>query len=209
MILFSLDLMPLHIRNADLAIYAVHGCYWAAMIVGRLAGRKWKRSGDSGIVAREVKTAKYSRVLVGVHFVAFAFLYSGIASAVFQGQTPIWFPGQRIVGGVIIGVGAALAASAMLYFQSWRFRAEVSSGHRLATGGPFSVLRHPVYMGLNLLALGSAFWIPTGVVWIGFVLMLIGSDLRGRAEEKLLLESFGDNYLDYKARTSRCVPGIY
>jgi protein-S-isoprenylcysteine O-methyltransferase Ste14 len=201
--------MTLHIRNSDLAIYAVHGCYWAALIVARLAGRNRKRSEDSRIVAREKKTAKYSRVLVGVHFVAFAFMYSGIGAAVFQGQTPTWFSGQRIVGGIIIGVGAALAASAMLHFQSWRFRAEVSSGHQLATGGPFSVLRHPIYTGLNLLALGSAVWIPTPVVWIGFVLMLIGSDLRGRTEEKLLLESFGDDYVDYKARTWRCVPGIY
>jgi protein-S-isoprenylcysteine O-methyltransferase Ste14 len=201
--------MTPQIRTSDLAIYAAHGCYWAALMVARLVGRKWKRSDDSGIVARGKKTAKYSRVLVGVHFVAFAFMYSGIGAAVFQGQTPTWFSGQRIVGGIIIGGGAAVGASAILYFQSWRFRAEVSSGHQLATGGPFSVLRHPIYAGLSLLALGSAFWIPTRLVWIGFVLMLVGGDLRGRAEEKLLLESFGDVYVNYKARTWRCVPGIY
>ncbi len=199
----------LQIRNCDLAIYAAHGCFWVALLAARLAGRKQKQSEGSGIVAREKKTAKYSRVLVGIHFVAFAFMYTGIGAAVFQEQTPTWFSGQRIVGGIIIGVGAALSASAMLYFRSWRFRAEVSSGHQLATGGPFSVLRHPIYMGLNLLALGSAFWIPTCLVWIGFVLMLVGGDLRGRAEEKLLIETFGDDYVDYRAKTWRCVPGIY
>ncbi len=48
---------------------------------------------------------------------------------------------------------------ALDYFRSWRFRAKLDEGHQLATGGPFRLLRHPIYMGLNLLALGSAFWV--------------------------------------------------
>jgi len=201
--------MTSQIPDADLAIYALHGGFWAAMMIGRWAGRKRKRSENIGIIAKEKKTAKNSRMLVGVHFLAFGFMYSGIDAAVFRGQTPTLFTGQRLVGGIIIGVGAALAASAMFYFQSWRFRAEISSGHQLATDGPFSVLRHPIYVGLNLLALGSAVWIPTPLVGIGFGIMAVGSELRGRAEEKLLLDSFGKDYADYKARSWRCVPGIY
>lgn len=196
-------------RTGDVAIYAVHACFWLALVAARLAGRKKRQGAENSSVAREKKTARHSRLLVWIHFAAFAVLYSGIAAAVFGGQTPAWFSGQRIVGLAIIGVGAALAASAILHFRSWRFRAEVSAGHQLATGGPFSVLRHPIYMGLNLLALGSAFWIPTLVIWTSFILMLIGSELRGRAEEKLLLEIFGKDYVAYKARTWRCIPGVY
>ena len=51
-------------------------------------------------------------------------------------------------------------------FRSWRFRATLDKGHQLATGGPFSLLRHPIYMGLNLLALGRAIWVPTLTLWI-------------------------------------------
>ena len=98
---------------------------------------------------------------------------------------------------------------ALVYFRSWRFRATLDKGHQLATGGPFRILRHPIYMGLNLLALGSAIWIPTPVVWTAFVLMAIGSDLRARAEEPLLLKVFGSAYREYSARTRRFVPGIY
>ena len=64
-------------------------------------------------------------------------------------------------------------------------------------------------MGLNLLALGSAIWVPTSVVWAAFVLMAIGSDLRARAEESLLIQVFGSSYREYYARTRRFVPGIY
>jgi protein-S-isoprenylcysteine O-methyltransferase Ste14 len=113
------------------------------------------------------------------------------------------------VGAVVIAAGAALMSWARVWFASWRFRAKLDASHQLATGGPFRYLRHPIYMGLNLLALGSAVWDPTLVVWIAVVLMVVGSDLRGRAEERLLANAFGAAYADYLQRTSRFLPGIY
>jgi len=98
---------------------------------------------------------------------------------------------------------------ALLSFRSWRFRAAVDSRHQLATGGPFRLLRHPIYLGLNLLALGSAIWIPTPVMWTAFILMAIGGDLRARAEEALLMQTFGSTYRAYIARTRRFIPGVY
>jgi protein-S-isoprenylcysteine O-methyltransferase Ste14 len=64
-------------------------------------------------------------------------------------------------------------------------------------------------MGLNLLALGSAIWVPTPTLWAACLLMAIGSDLRGRAEERILNEAFGDSYRDYCRHAKRFVPGLY
>jgi protein-S-isoprenylcysteine O-methyltransferase Ste14 len=64
-------------------------------------------------------------------------------------------------------------------------------------------------MGLNLLALGTALWVPTTLLWVAFVLMAVGSDLRARAEEALLERIFGPSYREYIARTRRFVPGVY
>ena len=136
-------------------------------------------------------------------------MYFGIGYAVIPGRVPNWFPGQRVAGTLVIAGGAALMVWALVYFRSWRFRAAVEKGHELATGGPFRILRHPIYMGLNLLALGSALWVPTAIVWAAFVLMAIGSDLRARAEEILLKQAFDPAYGEYCARTRRFVPGIY
>jgi protein-S-isoprenylcysteine O-methyltransferase Ste14 len=122
---------------------------------------------------------------------------------------PAVWAGQRVVGALVIAAAAALICWALAHFASWRIRAKLEAGHRLATDGPFRHLRHPIYMGLNLLALGSAIWVPTPVLWMSVVLMCIGSDLRARAEEKLLLQVFGAAYRDYCQRTSRFVPGIY
>jgi protein-S-isoprenylcysteine O-methyltransferase Ste14 len=140
---------------------------------------------------------------------AFGVMYFGLGQAVIPSRVPEWFPGQRLVGASVIVSGAALMSWALVYFRSWRFRAKLDQGHQLATGGPFRLMRHPIYMGLNLLALGTAIWVPTAIVWVGFALMVLGSDLRARAEEKLLEQSFGEPYRSYLARTQRFVPGIY
>ena len=64
-------------------------------------------------------------------------------------------------------------------------------------------------MGLNLLALGNAVWMPAILTWGSFGLMVIGSDLRGRAEEGLLAGAFGTEYEKYVKKTWRFVPWIY
>jgi protein-S-isoprenylcysteine O-methyltransferase Ste14 len=64
-------------------------------------------------------------------------------------------------------------------------------------------------LGLNLLAVGSAVWAPTLVTWIAAGLMVLGSDLRARAEERLLTGTFGETYSTYCQRTARFVPGLY
>jgi protein-S-isoprenylcysteine O-methyltransferase Ste14 len=197
------------IHLADLAIYIAHAAFWGVFVVARITSRRTTQSEPDGPVPREKRTAKYSRLVMATHFVAFSLMYTGIANAIFSGRVPDWFAGQRAAGAIIIGIGAVLGASALLYFRSWRFRAALNEGHQLATGGPFAVLRHPIYMALNLLALGSALWIPSPLVWAGFVLMLLGGDLRARAEEALLGETFGADYQVYRKKTWRFIPWIY
>src|SRR5437016_2660672 len=131
--------MTMHFRFADLAVYAAHCGFWGAFVIARLASRQANQSEPDGPVSQEKRTANYSRLLVGIHFAAFAVMYTGIGAAVFSGRVPDWFAGQRLAGAAMIGLGAALAVSAVLYFRSWRFRASVSEGHQLATGGPFAV----------------------------------------------------------------------
>ena len=193
--------------NIDFLIYAVHTLFWWAFVITRLLLRRRDRNQDAA-EAQET-AAPYSRALVGFHAIAFALMYIGIGIAVVPHRVPTWFTGQRVVGSLIISAGAALVVSALIYFRSWRFRAAVDARHQLATEGPFRFLRHPIYMGLNLLALGSAIWVPTTILWVAFVFMAIGSDLRARAEECLLTQVFGSAYREYSARTRRFVPGIY
>jgi protein-S-isoprenylcysteine O-methyltransferase Ste14 len=199
--------------HIDYLIFVPHSAFWLSFVFTRMLIGRRNRSdgGDSGStpVPPQETAAPFSRALVAFHGLAFVMMYIGIDLAVIPNRVPGWFSGQRIVGSLFIFGGAVLVVAALIYFRSWRFRAAVDAQHELATGGPFRFLRHPIYMGLNLLALGSAIWVPTAIVWAAFVLMAIGSDLRARAEESLLTQVFGSAYREYSARTRRFVPGIY
>jgi len=201
----------------DIYIYALHVAFWATFVLTRVLVRARGVTPPSPlstnivppVVPAPVATARFSRLAFVPHLIAFAFLYTGIDNAVFHRRVPEWFAGQRIVGSLIILASAVLADSALIYFRSWRVRAQIEANHQLATGGPFRYLRNPIYMALNLLAIGSAIWIPTTTVWIAVALMCIGSDVRARVEEGVLRETFGEEYRAYAARTRRFIPGIY
>ena len=199
--------------NRDFAIYAVHGVFWWAFgltrLILRLRDRDHPVGPETAPAAQQERTAPFSRAVLVFHILAFGVMYVGVAKAVVPGRVPVWFAGQRVVGTLVIFGGAALTCWTLVHFRSWRFRAKLDASHRLATGGPFRILRHPIYMGLNLLAFGTALWVPTAIVWGAFVLMVIGSDLRARAEETLLEQAFGEAYREYRARTRRFIPGIY
>src|SRR5712671_1737912 len=158
----------------DFVLYAVHVAFWWSFGITRFLTRP-KDSGSAepneAPVSAEERTAPFSRTLVLVHSVAFFTMYAGMALAIMTRHVPIWFPGQRIAGTLIIALGAGLVSWAVAHFSSWRFQARLGRGHELATQGPFRVMRHPIYMGLNLLAFGSAIWVPTRVVWLSVVLM--------------------------------------
>lgn len=199
--------------NPDLLVYGVHGAFWGSFCLTRVLARTAHQAPAEGAVetpvARRERTATFSRSLLALHMLAFGVMYFGIGNAVLPNRVPTWFVGQRIAGACVIGVGAALMSWALFAFRSWRFRAKLEQGHQLATGGPFRLLRHPLYMGLDLLALGTAIWVPTVATWAGFVLVAVASDLRARTEEALLARAFGHDYTEYCRRTKRFIPGLY
>src|SRR6185295_1844879 len=98
----------MHIRFADLAIYMAHTVFWSVFVFAKIASSRSKQAEPNGPVAQEKRTAKYSRLLVATHLVAFGFMYTGIGNAVFSGRAHDWFAGQRVVGAIIIGIGAVL-----------------------------------------------------------------------------------------------------
>jgi protein-S-isoprenylcysteine O-methyltransferase Ste14 len=199
--------------NPDLLIYVVHIAFWGSFGFTRFilrAPTKVTASGaDTSPVARHEQTAPFSRSLIAFHMAAFGIMYFGIANAVLPNRVPVWFVGQRLVGAFLIAVGAALMSWALVCFRSWRFRAKLYQGHQLATEGSFALCRHPLYMGMNLLSLGTAVWVPTAIVWIAFALMVLGSDLRARSEEALLAKAFGSIYTEYRRLTKRFIPRLY
>lgn len=198
-------------RHFDLGIYIAHAAFWLAFAAGHLIARnRFRRTTDTSVSSADASGgAPRARLLVGIHMVAFALMYTGMERAVFRVGMPTVPPFLRWAGGLLILLGGALICWARLAFASWRFRAQIDLGHQLATGGPFQFVRHPIYAALDLLALGTALWIPTLLVWLGTLLMVVTGHLRARAEEVLLERAFGNTYREYRRRTRRFIPGLY
>lgn len=75
----------------------------------------------------------------------------------------------------------------------------------MMTSGAYRLVRHPIYSGMLIAALGTSLviGIPGLLILLGFVAMVIS---RIGVEERLMLQLFGDRYLQYKKRTKMLIP---
>jgi protein-S-isoprenylcysteine O-methyltransferase Ste14 len=85
----------------------------------------------------------------------------------------------------------------------------IQEGHTLVTHGIYSRIRHPSYLGLLVNALGWALAFRSGVGVLLTALLIPPLVARMNAEERLLESHFGQQYVTYRAKTSRLLPGIY
>jgi len=92
----------------------------------------------------------------------------------------------------------------------WSVTLELRENHRLITQGVYRYVRHPMYAALFLYAIGQALVLPNWVAGPSyFVALGILFAFRIRAEERMMLETFGDEYAAYMARTKLLVPRIW
>jgi len=94
--------------------------------------------------------------------------------------------------------------------KNWSVTLEIKDAHKLITGGVYRHVRHPMYSAFFLWALAQLILIPN---WIAGPAGLIGFGIlyafRIGREEKMMLDTFGDEYRAYSARTARLIPGVY
>jgi protein-S-isoprenylcysteine O-methyltransferase Ste14 len=115
-------------------------------------------------------------------------------------------------------IGAAVFGASLLLFQlvhqqlagNWSVTLEIRKRHTLVTTGLYRHIRHPMYSAFWLWALAQALllpnWIAGSAGLVGFGTLFFGRLWR---EERLMTETFGDDYRAYMARTKRIIPGVF
>jgi protein-S-isoprenylcysteine O-methyltransferase Ste14 len=105
------------------------------------------------------------------------------------------------------GIGIATWARVCLG-RNWGMPMTVRARPTLVRSGPYRVVRHPIYGGLLLAALGSA--LVTGPGWL---VVVIGAAayfvVSLRVEESDMARAFPDQYPDYAGHTKRLIPFVY
>jgi len=114
------------------------------------------------------------------------------------------------LGSIVAVAGAALVLRSRAELgAAWSFVPKAGQETGLMTTGPYSVVRHPIYLGLTLLAMGQALAFGS---WPAVVIVLSGIvptfAWRSRAEEKLLSRTFGERYAAYRQRTQMIIPYV-
>ncbi len=94
--------------------------------------------------------------------------------------------------------------------KEWSLTARLLEGHKLATSGPYALVRHPIYTGMlgMLVATGLAIshW---AALLVALLVFFVGTTIRVRSEERLLREAFGQQFENYARNVRAIVPGLY
>jgi protein-S-isoprenylcysteine O-methyltransferase Ste14 len=115
-------------------------------------------------------------------------------------------PRNWIIGFALIVLGEAIRLAGVAAAGTVT-RRRSRTVQRLVTYGIFAWMRNPLYVGNFLIWLG--FIVISGVLWfipVAIALFAIEYTLIVRYEEGVLESIFGEEYLLYKARTSRWFP---
>jgi len=120
-----------------------------------------------------------------------------------HGEADLW---NWLFGFVLIAIGEATRLAGVAAAGTVT-RRRSRTVQRLVTYGIFSWMRNPLYVGNFLIWIG--FTVISGVLWfipVAIVLFAIEYTLIVRYEEGVLESIFGEEYLEYKARTPRWLP---
>jgi protein-S-isoprenylcysteine O-methyltransferase Ste14 len=111
---------------------------------------------------------------------------------------------------MVLGPLAVLLAWAAAHRlgKQWRYEAALSEDHELIQTGVYGWLRHPIYASM------LAMFLTTGLAWswwpktvVGLIFFVAGTEIRIRAEERLLMGRF-PAYAEYRKRTYAYVPFV-
>ncbi|HTJ04247.1 MAG TPA: isoprenylcysteine carboxylmethyltransferase family protein [Caldimonas sp.] len=118
-------------------------------------------------------------------------------------------PAVEWTGAVLVAAGLAFAVWARIHLgANWSGIVTVKRGHELVTGGPYAIVRHPIYTGLVLAFVGSAIALGElrGVLAVAVVAASLWRKLR--LEERWMAEQFGADYERYRRRVRALVPFV-
>lgn len=154
---------------------------------------------------KEVSSAPVSRWGIFLVMVGFALTWAYVRPPGFQKSS------LSLIASMVLGppsVVLAWAATRHLGKQ-WRYKAALSEDHELIQTGPYRWLRHPIYasmLGILLATQAAWTWWPMAIGSV--IAFLAGTEIRVRAEERLLASRFGSSFSTYRSRTYAYIPFI-
>ena len=114
------------------------------------------------------------------------------------------------IGLVLTILGMGVEFSTQLYLgRNYSTLLNIREEHSLITAGPYRYIRHPMYTALITTGVGLAFLSANWYFALPFIVTIIVIILRIRKEEEIMIDEFGEEYIQYMKRTKRFIPFLF
>jgi protein-S-isoprenylcysteine O-methyltransferase Ste14 len=107
----------------------------------------------------------------------------------------------------IAGLGFSLWARRHLG-RYWSSMVQVKIGHQLIRTGPYRIVRNPMYTGILIAFAGAAIAIGELLAFVALAIGFVSIMVKIQAEEEILTEKFGEEYLRYKREVKALIPFV-
>ena len=107
-------------------------------------------------------------------------------------------------------IGLSFALWARYYLgRSWDAFISLKKDHKLVQTGPYAIVRHPIYSGFMLAAIGTALVMGELRCFIAAAVVIGAWSYKSVWEEIFLLGHFGEEYRMYCGKVKRLVPYVW
>ena len=203
--------MDFFFRISFLVLWATFG------VVRGYYGRKTKTHDSLVGIQEKLKTAgkdmsKGFMILTGVITVV------GCAGLILYLLSPPWWTWTRFpLGEWIQWLGIIVAISPIFFLiwvhrhldTQWSIALELQEGHRLITSGPYTRIRHPMYLGVFVYTIGLILISSDLLVSIFFAFTIWVNYRRIPEEEQMMIDEFGEEYQEYMKRSGKLLPPFH
>ncbi|HTW82085.1 MAG TPA: isoprenylcysteine carboxylmethyltransferase family protein [Terracidiphilus sp.] len=126
-------------------------------------------------------------------------------------EMPFAHHALRVTAIVLMVLGLVVRIVAIVTLgKAFSANVAIRSTQTLQRSGLYSVVRHPSYLGMEIIFLAAGVW---GHNWGSLAVMIVLPTLsvlyRIHMEEIALRSAFGAEYEDYARTTKRLIPGVY
>ncbi|HEX3873472.1 MAG TPA: isoprenylcysteine carboxylmethyltransferase family protein [Solirubrobacteraceae bacterium] len=114
-----------------------------------------------------------------------------------------------VAAGASVAAGAAFAVWARVALgRNWSAEVTFKEDHELVQSGPYAFVRHPIYTGLLLMALGTATNYGRAIGFALLVTVCAAVWWKAHLEERIMDAHFPAAYADYRTRVRSIIPFV-
>jgi len=179
-------------------------CLMALGFFLSMARAFWRKPAETGAT-----TSARSRLGILLQMVGFAIVSFGVIRVALGPASPLALLETVVVVALMAGAIGLFVASSSALGRNWSLVARTRTDHELIRSGPYARVRHPIYLAMLLflvaLAIGLGHW---GQLLLASPLFLAGTRIRTDAEDRLLEQSFGETFRQYRNATPAIFPRI-